>query len=304
MARVIQCVDRVLDSQVPLLIEGESGTGKENLVQIIHENGPLADKPLVSISCGSFSPDILESQLFGHVKGAFTGALADQEGLLVKAHGGTLFLDEVTDLPLEIQVKFLRFLQEWEILPLGGNQTRKIKVRLITSTRQNLQEWIQKGLFREDLFNRLNVIQIHLPPLRERREDIPLFIEHFLKKYDLSQKLQFADQALKALYYAPWPGNIRQLENHLQMLCSMKLRRKITLKDLPQEIRNPKSVLPATNYEEAQDHFLRDYLKNLIQFAQGNITQAIKISGIPRTTLYRHLKRLFGVHFAEELGLN
>jgi len=239
----------------------------------------------------------LNNQLFGQIKGAYTGAMENRDGLLLQADGGTLFLDRVEEMPLETQVKFLRFLQEGEIIPLGSTETKKIQVRIIASTSLNLQKQVSQGKFREDLFYRLNVVTLSIPPLRERKEDIPLLIRYFLDKENQNRKgprKEITDRALKALCYHRWPGNVRQLQNTLQSLISLTPKHRIDLKDLPQNLQKETKEIIPLNLDEAKEMFTRKYFTSLMEYSGGNMTKAAKISGIPRPSLHRQIKEHLG----------
>jgi two-component system response regulator GlrR len=295
MAEVFRMMERVCASQSTLLLEGESGTGKELVAREIHRLGPICEKPFLVIDCSSLSPQILDSQLFGHQKGSFSGAIADYEGLMVQGQGGTVFLDDVGSMPLEIQGKFLRFLQEGEIRPLGSREVRKVQTRIIASSRLPLSSLVAEGKFREDLFYRLNILRIHLPPLRDRREDIPILIDSFLNRN--SQKTakplkSVSQKALRALCFAHWPGNVRQLENALEQIVVNHVSKKIELEDLPEEIQNPSSSDLPLNLDEAKNFFLKKYIEELLVYCQGNISKAHKISGMDRAHIHRLMHKL------------
>jgi len=278
-------------------VTGESGTGKELVARTIHRQGPWADRPFVAINCGAMSETLLDSQLFGHRRGAFTGAIADHNGVFQTANGGTLFLDEIAEIPLSLQVKFLRAIQEKEVMPLGLNRSIKVDVRIIAASNRDLEDAVRKGTFREDLFYRLNVVPIHLPPLRERREDIPLLIEHFVSTFSTEYKVEpkkIAPEAMEKLNAYPWPGNIRELQNMIERMFALSRSSEITLADLPGSI---------AGFEEKPPQFsdlvelptLEDMERSLIGAAlrksQGNKNEAARLLAIDRQRLYRKIEK-------------
>jgi two-component system, NtrC family, response regulator GlrR len=279
-------------SDASLLIQGESGTGKELLARAIHRASPRRDKPFVAINCGAIPAELLESELFGHVKGAFTGAGRDHPGLFVSAEGGTVFLDEIGDMPPPLQVKLLRVLQEGEVRPVGATETRPVDVRILSATHRNLEEAIASGEFREDLYYRLNVVNLTLPPLRERREDIPLLARHFLKV--LTEKYQrrihgFAPDALEMLAASDWPGNIRQLHNVLEQCVALCTTATIPSSLVARALREkPAEIQPLA---EARTAFERDYLITLLKLTRGQVSEVARLAGRNRTEVYRLLQR-------------
>ncbi|MBU6483755.1 MAG: sigma 54-interacting transcriptional regulator [Betaproteobacteria bacterium] len=282
----------VADSDASVLIFGESGTGKELLARAIHQASRRATKPFVAVNCGAIPGDLLESELFGHARGAFTGAVQAHKGLFQAADGGTLFLDEIGDMPLPLQVKLLRVLQEGEVRPVGSTQSIPVDVRVVSATHRDLDSERAHGHFREDLFYRLNVVSLKLPPLSERREDIPLLAVHILRnlgeRYRKSAST-LAPDAMALLVAAPWPGNIRQLINLLEQAVAL----------------SPTPVIPATlvqaalkedaaalvPFEEARKTFERDYLVRLLKITGGNVTQAAQLAKRNRTEFYKLLQR-------------
>ncbi|MFQ5638969.1 MAG: sigma-54 interaction domain-containing protein [bacterium] len=290
MRDVFDVMTRVLDSDATVLIEGESGTGKELVARAIHYNGHRKDKPFLAFFCGSLPDSLLESELFGHKKGAFTGAVTDKRGLFESADGGTFFLDEIGDLGLQIQAKLLRVLQESEIKRVGENQIRKVDVRIISATNKTLTEMIQEGSFREDLYYRLNTISIPMPSLRERTSDIPILAHHFLDKFTQSKKQKikgFEQEAMQDLVGYSWPGNIRELENTIERAVVMAKRELITTEDL----RLPQN--------QSIDLFepgltLKDIEKRLVQKTldeeKGNISETAKKLGVSRRWLHYKIK--------------
>lgn len=279
-------------SEAALLIQGESGTGKELLARAIHRASPRHNKPFVAINCGAIPAELLESELFGHVKGAFTGATRDHPGLFQSADGGTVFLDEIGDMPLPLQVKLLRVLQEGEVRPVGATETRAVDVRILSATHCDLEEAVANGSFREDLYYRLNVVNLRLPPLRERREDIPLLAQHFLTA--LTEKYHrrirgFAPDALDMLTAADWPGNIRQLANALEQCVALCTTTTIPVSLVARALRDkPTEIQPLA---EARAAFERDYLVNLLKLTRGHVSEVARLAGRNRTEVYRLLQR-------------
>jgi two-component system response regulator GlrR len=279
-------------SDASLLIQGESGTGKELLARAIHRASPRHAKPFVAINCGAIPAELLESELFGHVKGAFTGAGRDHAGLFQSAEGGTVFLDEIGDMPPPLQVKLLRVLQEGEVRPVGATETRPVDVRILSATHRNLEEAIASGEFREDLYYRLNVVTLTLPPLRERREDIPLLARHFLAA--LTEKYRrrihgFAPDALDMLTAADWPGNIRQLHNVLEQCVALCTTSTIPASLVARALRDkPADIQPLA---EARSAFERDYLITLLKLTRGQVSEVARLAGRNRTEVYRLLQR-------------
>jgi two-component system response regulator GlrR len=279
-------------SGAALLIQGESGTGKELLARAIHRASPRRAKPFVAINCGAIPAELLESELFGHVKGAFTGAGRDNPGLFLSAEGGTVFLDEIGDMPPPLQVKLLRVLQEGEVRPVGATETRPVDVRILSATHRNLEEAIVSGEFREDLYYRLNVVTLTLLPLRERREDIPLLARHFLaaltEKYD--RRIHgFAPDALDMLTAADWPGNIRHLHNVLEQCVALCTTSTIPASLVARALRDkPAEIQPLA---EARSAFERDYLITLLKLTRGQVSEVARLAGRNRTEVYRLLQR-------------
>jgi two-component system response regulator GlrR len=279
-------------SEASLLIQGESGTGKELLARAIHRASPRHAKPFVAINCSAIPAELLESELFGHVKGAFTGAGRDHPGLFQSAEGGTVFLDEIGDMPAQLQVKLLRVLQEGEVRAVGSTETRPVNVRILSATHRNLEEAIVSGEFREDLYYRLNVVTLPLPPLRERREDIPLLARHFLA--ELTEKYPrrihgFAPDALDMLTAADWPGNIRQLSNVLEQCVALCTTPTIPASLVARALRDkPAEIQPLA---EARSAFEREYLITLLKLTRGQVSEVARLAGRNRTEVYRLLQR-------------
>jgi two-component system, NtrC family, response regulator AtoC len=295
---VLRIVWRLKDTRTPVLITGESGTGKELVARAIHFRGPFANRPFVAVDCGSLVPTLIESELFGYEKGAFTGALKSKVGLFQSANGGTIFLDEVGELPLELQAKLLRVLQEKEIRPVGSNQKIKVDVRVVAASNRNLEAEYRRGNFRKDLFFRLNVVAIHLPALRERRSDIPMLVHWFLDRYAPGSSIQLTSAAMKSLLQYDWPGNVRELENCIERAVALGDRRTIDVSDLPASIASGSALLePAAvssdngfNSTDLED-IERSTIQRVFEQVKGDKAMAGRMLGISRATLYRKLKR-------------
>lgn len=297
---LLEKVAKVAVRDTSVLLTGESGTGKELIAQAIHYNSPRREKRFVAINCGALPETLLESELFGYRKGAFTGATENRQGLIEAADGGTLFLDEVGNLPMNVQKTLLRFLQEHEFLRIGETRPTKVNVRLISATNADLLADVKSGAFREDLFYRLNVMNIHLPPLRERREDIPLLAAHFIREQNTKFGTSirgFAPDALKAAREFSWPGNIRQLQNVIEASMAMENGDTISLPVLGQfidtgaEVEMSVAGQAESDYSAALARFERDYLKGLLQKTGGNIEAASREAGMNMATIYRKLKK-------------
>lgn len=292
MLRLLEQAKMVAQSNVSILINGQSGTGKEVLAQAIHRVSPRANKPFIAINCAALPEQLLESELFGHAKGAFTGALSQREGLFQSAAGGSLFLDEIGDMPPTLQVKLLRVLQERKVRPLGSNQYIDIDVRIISATHRDLPKAMEKGEFREDLYYRLNVMNLRLPALNERLEDIPLLANYLLRQAAERHKPQvrsFSTEAMKRLKAASWPGNVRQLVNVVEQCVALSTSPVISDVLVEQALQGENTVLPT--FAEARSHFELHYLRKLLQITQGNVTQAAKMAGRNRTEFYKLLSR-------------
>jgi two-component system response regulator GlrR len=275
-----------------VLITGQSGTGKELFAQAIHRASPRADKPFVAINCSAMAENLLESELFGHVKGAFTGATRNHEGLFQSADGGTLLLDEIGDMPVRLQVKLLRVLQEHQVRPVGSTDAIDVDVRVISATHRNLQEMMREGGFREDLFYRLNVVQIALPLLDDRREDIPLLVSHFLQLISgeaEQERKVYAPEAVELLVTAEWPGNIRQLYNVVRQNVALS-RSPVISGELVQTSLGEHGGKLAS-FTDARDEFTRNYLSQILQITTGNVSQAARLAKRNRTDFYKLLAR-------------
>jgi two-component system response regulator GlrR len=283
---------RVAASDASVCIFGASGTGKELLARAIHRASPRAQAPFVAVNCGAIPEGLLESELFGHKKGSFTGAVADRRGLFQAAQGGTLFLDEIGDMPLPLQVKLLRALEERKVRPVGSHEQHDIDVRVIAATHRKLEELIASGQFREDLYYRLNVVKLYIPMLAERREDIPLLANHFLsrlaERYRKS-RLALAPEAMQLLVSAQWPGNVRQLLNVIEQAVALAPTEVIPESLVRQALDAGDSTL--TPLDEARRAFERDYLVRILKITGGNVTKAARLAGRNRTEFYRLLER-------------
>lgn len=306
MLKLYSQLERVADSDASILLTGESGSGKELVARTIHQKGSRAGKPFVAVNCGALPEALLESELFGHVKGAFTDARSDRKGLFVEAHGGTLFLDEIGEMPVSMQVKLLRALEENQVRPVGGNQEIEIDVRLLSATNRDLASAIEENRFREDLYYRINVIQLELPPLRSRGTDVLKIAQHFGEHFAARSGKAvsgIADQAAKRLLDYSWPGNIRELRNAMERAVTLTSHEQIVVEDLADKIRNyqtrqflvdgtdPAELLPMEEIE-------RRYILHVLDSVEGNKSTAARILGLDRKTLYRKLKQ-YGVESVE-----
>ena len=295
MAEILRTARKVADSEATVLISGESGTGKEVLARLIHQHSPRRDGPMVAVNCAGIPETLIESELFGHVKGAFTGAIANRKGRMQSAAGGTLFLDEIGELKLDIQTKLLRALQERQVEPVGSDRTEDIDVRIIAATNKDLLEAIGAGAFREDLYYRLSVVPLHLPPLRERREDIPGLLQHFLKKFNAPAGVRFSDLARERLKKYPWPGNIRELQNTVERCLILRQGNIIDEQDL--KLPGPPASTAEITLPEIPDDglSLEEVEKGLIVKALrksgGNRSEAARLLKIPRHVLIYRLEK-------------
>ena len=294
---VMKLAETVAPTESTVLIQGESGTGKEVIARYVHEMSPRADGPFFSINCGALPESLLESELFGHVKGSFTGAVRDREGLFAAAKGGTFFLDEIGETTPATQVKLLRVLQEREVIPVGGTEAVPVDVRLIAATNRDLEEEIRGGRFRTDLFYRLNVIAIHLPPLRSRRDDIPLLAEAFLKRMAADRKEEsknLSTEVLDAILAYEWPGNVRELENALERASTLTKGAEIPASALPVRVTERRAeplVAERVHPNPTLEVIERAYITWVLQAEAGNKTRAAEVLGIDPSTLYRKLGR-------------
>ncbi|MEN4670400.1 two-component system response regulator GlrR [Pantoea agglomerans] len=292
MLRLLEQAHMVAQSDVSVLINGQSGTGKEMLAQAIHAASPRNGKPFVAINCGALPEQLLESELFGHAKGAFTGAVSARDGLFKTAGGGTLFLDEIGDMPQPLQVKLLRVLQERKVRPLGSDHDIEIDVRIISATHRDLPKAMEKKEFREDLFYRLNVVNLKIPALHQRTEDIPLLANHLLRQAAERHKPQirsFSVDAMKRLMAANWPGNVRQLVNVIEQCVALSSSPVISDALVEQALSGENSALPT--FAEARNQFELNYLRKLLQMTKGNVTNAARLAGRNRTEFYKLLSR-------------
>ncbi len=292
MAELLAEARMVARSDASVLITGDSGTGKELLAAAIHRASARRGKPFVAVNCAAIPEALLESELFGHVKGAFTGALANHTGLCVAADGGTLFLDEIGDMPLALQVKLLRVLQERKLRPVGATQPVPVDLRIVSATHRDLDAAMAQGQFREDLYYRLAVVTLHLPTLAERREDIPLLANHFMARlaHKYSKKLNgFAPDAMKALATAQWPGNVRQLHNVVEQVCALATTPLVPLSLVQRALRVP--GVEVLSLAAARERFERDYLVGLLKLTDGNVADAARLAERNRTEFYRLLQK-------------
>ncbi|OHB86629.1 MAG: Fis family transcriptional regulator [Planctomycetes bacterium RIFCSPHIGHO2_02_FULL_38_41] len=302
--KVLDMISRVAFSSATVLITGESGTGKELVARAIHFTGNRKDKKFIVINCATLSENLLESELFGHVKGSFTGAIRDKKGLFEEADSGTLFMDEIGDIPKSVQAKILRVLQEGEFIPVGDTATKRVDVRIIAATNQDLLQCVQEKEFREDLYYRLNVINIKMPPLRDRKEDLPLLVKHFIDKYNKKENKQIkgiTQDVEKEFYNYTWPGNVRELENVIERAVTLTNEDIISLDTISSLVKKEGNAEPTEDellsspYKEARrkalDSFNVKYITKAINKTEGNVTNAAKESGIERQYLQRMLKR-------------
>ena len=299
MRAIFETIRKIADYKTTVLITGESGTGKELIARAIHYNGIRKDKPMVAVNCGGLPENLLESELFGYAKGAFTDAGKDKKGIFQEATGGTFFLDEIGELPLSLQVKLLRVLQDEMVRPLGSAEAFKVDVRIIAATAANLAKAVQEGTFRDDLFYRINVLHIEVPPLRDRKEDIPLLVNHFMEKFDRHLRKEITEiqpEALRALMTYPWPGNVRELENVIERTMVLTERSHIHVSELPDKIRDPQpSIVPPWPSQEtslkANTMVLEKALiERALRETDNNRTRAAKLLGISHPTLLSKMK--------------
>lgn len=297
MKEVYRMVKRVSDANTNVLITGPSGTGKELVARAIHANGPRSSKPFIAINCGAIPRDLVESELFGHKKGSFTGAISDKDGVFVAANKGTVFLDEVGEIPLNQQVNLLRVIQEREVKPIGSNKMVSFDTRILAATNKDLEQEVGKGNFREDLYYRLNVVEIPLPTLQERKDDIPLLAQHFLKKYsrELNRPVQgITGEAMRALISFEWKGQVRELENIIERAVLLGDSEFITLDDLPGSIRESDGNFnyDSDSLENAVQTFEKHHILSMLKRTDGNKAEAARLLGIDPSTLYRKMERM------------
>ena len=303
MTAVYKQIAHAAAADAPVLIIGESGTGKELVARAIHQHGNRSGRPFVPINCGALTETLLESELFGHVKGSFTGAVADNKGVFQTAHTGTVFLDEVGEMTPALQVKLLRVLQEGEVRPVGSSRPNKVDVRIVAATNVDVEKAVGDGKFRQDLYYRLGVVVINLPPLRERREDIPLLVERFVgaASSKAGKHVLLSDAALDALSSYHWPGNVRELENMIERLVVFSRTTNIQLSDLPPTVTPRAPALEKRLFDDLPtlEEIERRYLVHVLEQVGGNRTRAAEVMGIDRRTLYRMADR-FGIPLAEQ----
>jgi DNA-binding NtrC family response regulator len=298
MQKIYDLIERISDSSTSVLLTGESGTGKELVAKAIHYNGSRKEGPFVAVNCAAIPETLLESELFGYKRGAFTDAKSDKRGLISEANEGTLFLDEVTEMAPTLQAKLLRVIEEREVRPLGDTNCYPVDVRIISTTNRNIQSMIQQSKFREDLYYRLKVIDIELPSLRDRKEDMPLLVQHFISKFSREQKkeiLEISDEALRILLNYSWPGNVRELENVIQRALTLCQHDVILPEDLPQHmVHEGKGDLleEALREKYTVDQLEKEYIKKVLIEAGGNKSKAAEILGLDRKTLYRKLQEI------------
>ena len=313
MLEVYKTVARVASTKSTVLILGESGTGKELIARAIHQHSPRANRPFVAVDCGALTETILESELFGHVRGAFTGALADKKGVFEEAHGGTCFLDEIGGISVNLQARLLRVLQEHEIRRVGGKDWSKVDVRVVAATNHNLVEAVSRGEFRQDLYYRLDVVAIRLPPLRDRLEDIPLLAHHFLQHYSQENGKHItaiSEKALELLCAYTWPGNIRELENVIEQAVALSYQSVLTPDDLAPTVRDHAIAKAFKNDSDNGEFIFSDspsleeikkrYVLHVLRQTEGNISRGAKILNIDRRSLYRMLVRYKIVPFFKQ----
>jgi len=299
---VLRMIARLKDTRTPVLITGESGTGKELVARAIHYRGLLSKRPFVAVDCGSLVPTLIESELFGYEKGAFTGAIRSKEGLFQSANGGTIFLDEIGELTPELQAKLLRVLQEKEVRPVGSNQKFKVDVRVIAATNRDLEAAQKEGTFRKDLYFRLNVVTLHLPPLRERRSDVAPLVHYFLDRFAPGKSVTISPVAMKIMFQYGWPGNVRELENCIERAVALGDQEMIDVSDLPPAVGQQQaqstandsmtfSDEPAASSNTDLEELERDTIQRVFEQVHGDKARARKMLGISRATLYRKLKR-------------
>jgi transcriptional regulator with PAS, ATPase and Fis domain len=294
---VLELVKKVANTQATVLITGDSGTGKELIALALHSHSDRKDKLFLPVNCGALPETLLESLLFGHMKGSFTGAFANQEGLFEKARGGTIFLDEIGEIPQHLQVKLLRALEAKEILPIGSTTPRRIDVRVLAATNRNLNKEVEAGRFREDLFYRLNIMEIYIPPLKDRPEDIPLLVDHFIKRHNPELKRAFQgieEDAVRVLMSLPWKGNVRELDNVIEHTMILADGENITMKDLPASVvaSSQGNTAFTFNLKDALRQFEKQHILRALEQAGQDRKEAAKLLDISLSSLYRKIEEL------------
>lgn len=292
MQEIFERVLKISQTDCTVSIYGESGTGKEMIARAIHHNSNRAKGPFVATNCGAIPEGLLENELFGHIRGAYTDAHESKDGLFTRAEGGTVFLDEISNTSPTLQVKLLRVLQEREIKPVGGSKNIKVNVRVIAASNTDLQKAVQEGVFREDLFYRIHVVPIYLPPLRERKDDIPLLATYFMTEFCKALKkdiLEFTSAALQRMALYDWPGNIRELKNKVEHATIMSNKNIITPEDLFTNAETPKSTF--NSFKDAKERFEHEYVENLLKISKGNVTKASKMANRNRAEIYKLIKK-------------
>lgn len=300
MQEIYEVIETVADSDHTVLIEGESGTGKEMIANAIHYNSKRREKPFIKVSCASLTETLLESELFGHVKGSFTGAIKDKKGRFELADTGTIFLDDIDDIPLPLQVKLLRVLEHKGFERVGGTETTHVDIRVICATKVDLVQYVREGKFRDDLYYRLRVIPLRIPPLRERKEDIPILIDHFLNRNN--SKIRFDDTVISKFMEYDWPGNVRQLQNTISRLATFIKKPVVSISDIPQDIFHPASTRPETytpvngldsfDLAQAVERLQRDAVQWALKKSGGNKKRAAELLGLKRSTFLDIMKRV------------
>jgi two-component system response regulator AtoC len=296
MAEVLEMVRQVANVRSPVLITGETGTGKELIARALHNEGNRKTEPFIAVNCSAITPSLMESELFGHVKGAFTGADRNRPGLFSEADGGTLFLDEIGEFPLDMQPKLLRVIQEGEVRRVGDSKSHQVDVRILAATARDMQTQVDEGLFRDDLFFRLAVVEVHVPSLRERREDIPLLADHFISSIcarDGRRPLKMTDAAVVSLQEYSWPGNVRELENFMEKTIIFCREKEIDVEQMPWEFRRrERDTEEGFSLKEASERLEKDYIRKALTATRGNRTQAAKLLEISLRALQYKIKEL------------
>lgn len=295
ISMVFEVLSKVSPTRSNILLLGESGTGKGLVAEVVHSNSQRKDKPFISINCSAIPENLLESELFGYRRGAFTGATSDKKGLITMADQGTLFLDEIGDMPMGLQAKVLKVLETGEVLPLGETKPRFVDVRLIAATNKNLEEQIEKGLFREDLYYRLNVIEVRIPPLRERKEDIGVLTRHFIDKYSAENNRKvtgITDEAMEALNNYRWPGNIRELRNVIERAVVLSVSGELSIAELPEKIKTREGSKGTQTLKDRLDYCEEKIIREMLHVNEWNKEETARQLGVDLATLYRKIKKL------------